>query len=96
MSTTKCPMCGSTRVEVTKTWNLVSPLPDRLGRITVTVMGVIRCSACGYSWRATISKLKIGEGVEMEGKREIAKDTRPPKEIILDLDEILGEGERAR
>lgn len=86
----KCPKCGSLDVEVAKTWNLVSPLPDRAGRITVTVMGVFKCKNCGHSWKGTVSKIKVGGGVEIEGKQEILEE-RPPKEIVLDLDEILKE-----
>ncbi|MEM0004002.1 MAG: chromatin protein Cren7 [Desulfurococcaceae archaeon] len=89
-NTRKCPKCGSTNVDVVKTWNLVSPLPDKAGRITVTIMGVLKCRNCGYTWKSTVSKIKVGGGVEIEGKQEIAEE-RPPKEIILDLDEILRE-----
>ncbi|MEM1595982.1 MAG: chromatin protein Cren7 [Desulfurococcaceae archaeon] len=86
----KCPKCGSLDIEVSRTWNLVSPLPDKAGRITVTVMGVFKCRNCGYGWKGTVSKIKVGGGVEIEGKQEIL-DERPPKEIVLDLDEILKE-----
>jgi len=87
-----CSKCGSKNIDVVKTWNLISPLPDREGRITVTVMGVLKCKDCGYSWKGVVSKLKIGAHVEIEGgKREgtIIEEKRPPKEIIIDLDEIL-------
>jgi len=89
----KCPKCGSLNVEVTRTWNLVSPLPDKAGRITITVMGVFKCKDCNYTWKGVVSKLKVGGGVEVEGKGEVLKEeeTRPPKEIVLDLDEILRE-----
>jgi len=89
-NTRKCSKCGSTNVDVVKTWNLVSPLPDKAGRITLTIMGVLKCRNCGYTWKSTVSKIKVGGGVEIEGKQEIAEE-RPPKEIILDLDEILRE-----
>jgi len=91
LTAVKCPKCGYTDTLVIKTWNLVSPIPDRAGRITVTVMGVLKCNTCGYKWRATISKLKVGEGVEIEGREGKIEDTRPKREIVLDLDEILRE-----
>ncbi|MEM1719891.1 MAG: chromatin protein Cren7 [Desulfurococcaceae archaeon] len=91
MNAKRCPRCGSANSEVVKTWNLVSPLPDRAGRITITVMGVLKCRECGHSWKATISKLKVGSGVEIEGRKEVVEEERPPKEIVLDLDEILRE-----
>lgn len=90
----KCPKCGSKDVEVVKTWNLTSPLPDKYGRLTVTVMGVMKCRNCGYSWKGVVSKLKIGGGIEVEGVREVFKEEeRPPKEIVLDMDEIRRESE---
>lgn len=98
MTVRKCPKCGSTKIDVVKTWNLISPLPDREGRITLTVMGVFKCSNCGYSWKGTVSKLKIGRGVEagVEGKQVIVEEEErsPPKEIVLDLEEILEEEEK--
>ncbi|MEM4717389.1 MAG: chromatin protein Cren7 [Desulfurococcaceae archaeon] len=90
-NTKKCPKCGSTSIDIMKTWNLTSPLPDRMGRITVTIMGVLRCSNCGYSWKGVVTKLKVGGGVEIEGKATIMEEDRKPREIVLDLDEILGE-----
>lgn len=91
MDTRKCPKCGSTSIDIAKTWNLTSPLPDRMGRITVTIMGVMRCNNCGYSWKGVVTKLKVGGGVEIEGKEALVEEERKPKEIILDLDEILEE-----
>jgi uncharacterized Zn finger protein len=88
-----CPKCGSKNIDVVKTWNLISPLPDREGRVTVTIMGILKCKDCGYSWRGVVSKLKIGARVEIEGakREETVIEERPPKEIIIDLDEILRE-----
>jgi uncharacterized Zn finger protein len=88
-----CPKCGSRNVDVTKTWNLFSPLPDKAGRITITVMGVFKCRNCGYSWRGVVSKLKVGAQVEIKGREgeEVVVEERPPKEIIIDLDEVLRE-----
>jgi len=64
---TKCPRC-STEVQPEKTWQLISPLPDSEGRITITIMGSFRCGNCGYRWRGVVSKIKAGgEEVEVEG-----------------------------
>lgn len=93
----KCPRCGSSEVDVEKTWQLVSPFPDSQGRITVTVMGVMRCRSCGHRWRGPVSKLKVGGRsleVEGEGGRKVfesGEEARPPKEIVIDLDDILEE-----
>jgi uncharacterized Zn finger protein len=66
-----------------------------MGRITITVMGIARCNKCGHRWRATVSKLKVGgASVEIEGGKKLEeKEERKPKEIVLDADEILREGE---
>jgi len=93
----KCPKCGSSEVDVEKTWQLVSPLPDAQGRITITIMGVAKCRRCGYKWRGTVSKLKVGgRTVEIEGEKagkviESEEEPRPPKEIVLDIDDIMNE-----
>jgi len=64
-----CPMCG-TKAEPYKTWQLVSPLPDAQGRITITIMGMFECPNCGHKWRGVVSKIKAGgSGVEVEGAR---------------------------
>lgn len=95
MTTNKCPKCGSTDIKVVKTWNIISPLPDKLGRVTVTVMGVLKCNSCGYSWRSTVSKLKVGTGIEAEsarGRLVVEEEEKtPPKEIVLDLEDIVRE-----
>ncbi len=78
-----CPRCGTRVSEPIKTWTLVSPIPDKKGRITITVMGLFKCPSCGYTWRAVLKKIKsdVGEPEE-EGERE-------PGEIIeIDLSEL--------
>ncbi|MEM1628417.1 MAG: chromatin protein Cren7 [Desulfurococcaceae archaeon] len=93
----RCSRCGSTNTEITRTWHLTAPIPDSMGRITVTVMGAVRCKDCGYSWKAVISKIKVGgKSVEIEGKKvlEEEKEERRVKEIVLDLSEILSEKDK--
>ncbi len=89
----KCPRCGSTNIDVVRTWQLTSPFPDRYGRITITVMGILKCRECNYQWRGVVSKLKVGgSGVEIgEKKLGEEKEERRVKEIVLDLNEILSE-----
>ena len=90
-----CPSCGAKAEKPIKTWQLVSPLPDAYGRITITVMGSYRCESCGHSWRAVVSKIKVGgEDVEIEGVKGVSKFTskkpvaRREGEIIeVDIDE---------
>ncbi len=79
-----CPRCGTRVKEPIKTWTLVSPIPDKKGRITITIMGLFKCPKCGYSWRAVIKKIKseVGEPGEEEGERE------PGEVIEIDLSEL--------
>jgi predicted RNA-binding Zn-ribbon protein involved in translation (DUF1610 family) len=91
-----CPRCGTRVDQPVKTWQLVSPIPDSKGRITITVMGSFVCPNCGYKWRAVISKIKVGSEefeVEAGGKKaEIKSEKKEEKaqgEVIeIDLDEI--------
>lgn len=94
-----CPKCGSL-VEPSKTWQLVSPLPDSQGRVTITIMGSFQCPNCGYRWRGVISKMKVGEDVEIEGiskpKTEVKPTPSKPRQgtvIELDLDDLAREEE---
>ncbi|QKQ99317.1 chromatin protein Cren7 [Metallosphaera tengchongensis] len=69
-----CPNCGTKAEKPIKTWNLVSPLPDAYGRITITVMGSYECSKCGHRWRTVVSKIRAGgSDVEVEGKKGVKK-----------------------
>ncbi len=80
-----CPRCGTRVDEPVKTWTLVSPMPDKYGRITVTVMGSFTCPNCGKTWRATLKKIKTGgdePGYEEPGERE------PGQIIEIDLSEL--------
>ncbi len=92
----KCPRCGSRNIEVIKTWQLVAPIPDKKGRITITVMGSLQCKDCGYKWRGVVSKLKVGgTSIEVEGARgkkvlggEEEQEERRVKEIVIDIDDL--------
>lgn len=57
-------------VSPTKTWNLVSPLPDKEGRLTITIMGTYPCPNCGRSNTSVVSKFKDVEEGEKKSKRE--------------------------
>ncbi len=81
-----CPVCGTRVSEPVKTWTLVSPMPDKYGRITITVMGSFVCPNCGHKWRAVIKKLKEGGSQPAE---DMPKDEG---EIIeIDISDILNE-----
>jgi len=98
-----CPNCGTRVSEPKKTWQLVSPMPDSQGRITITIMGSFECPNCGHKWRAVISKIKVGGDeveVETKNKKKKLKGGSKPKEereegevIELDLSDIEKEFE---
>jgi DNA-directed RNA polymerase subunit RPC12/RpoP len=94
----KCSRCG-TDVQPSKTWQLVAPLPDSEGRITIIVMGSFKCPNCGYRWRGKVSTLKVGANGEVEvetgkRKRRKKKEKKEKKEetggtiIEIDLSEL--------
>ncbi len=81
-----CPKCGTRVTEPAKTWTITSPLPDKYGRITVTVMASFVCPNCGYKWRAPIKKLKVGG--EEPGERGREEKPEPGTIIEIDLDDL--------
>jgi len=95
----RCPKCGAEVAEPIKTWQLVAPIPDSEGRITITIMGMFQCPNCGYKWRGVVSKLKVGRDVEIEsgGVKKRLSPTREEevkreaKVIELSVDEISEE-----
>jgi len=61
------------------------------------MMGVVRCGNCGYKWKTTISKIKVGgKSVKIEGggSKKVLEDEseeREVKEIVLDISDILND-----
>lgn len=79
-----CPRCGADAGDPVKTWTLVSPIPDRYGRVTITVMGSFTCPSCGNNWRTVLKRIKAGEE---PGEKEPVE--REPGQIIeIDLSEL--------
>ncbi len=86
-----CPGCGYEVKEPERTWQLVSPLPDSKGRITITIMGSYRCPNCGRKWRGVVSKIKTGGGeVEIEGggrsSRKISEKSDEDRGTVIEID----------
>ncbi len=81
-----CPVCGVRVTDPERTWTLVSPIPDREGRVTITVMGAFRCPN-GHTWKAVIKKFKSDEGVGGGGQQEQGEQ-EPGETITLDLSDI--------
>ncbi len=96
----KCPLCGTEVKNPEKTWQLVSPIPDAEGRVTITVMGSFRCPNCGHRWRTKVSVIKVGPSGEVEiggrrrrkkSKEGKVKEERRGKVIEVDISKILEE-----
>lgn len=61
-----CPECGTPAEDPYKTWELVSPIPDKEMRITLTVFGMYKCSKCGKKYKGVVSKARLSpEGVQL-------------------------------
>jgi len=83
-----CPQCGVRASSPIRTWTLVSPIPDKYGRVTITVMGAFICESCGKTWSSPIEKIKSGEErLEARGEGE----RREPEVIVIDLEELRKE-----
>jgi hypothetical protein len=80
-----CPVCGVRVTDPERTWTLVSPIPDREGRVTITVMGAFRCPN-GHTWKAVIKKFKSGE--EEGAGAPQATEKEEGETITLDLSDI--------
>lgn len=70
-----------------------------MGRVTLTVMGRFKCSSCGYSWSGVVSKIKVGgRAIEAETEKGTIKleeeEKEPPKEIVIDIEDILEEEQK--
>ncbi len=86
----ECPACGTRAEKPLKTWQLVSPIPDAKGRITITVMGSFECPNCGYRWRGVVSKIKAGGGgIEVEstkGRKVLGEQEEKDRAFVIELD----------
>ena len=70
-----CKKCGTIinpiETPPLKTWQLVSPMPDKEGRVTLTIMGSFRCPECNASVRTSIKKIKGDEMGSGTSKKEL-------------------------
>lgn len=70
-----CKKCGQIinpiETPPDKTWQLVSPMPDKEGRVTLTIMGSFRCPRCNASIRASLKKIRGDEIGSGKSKKEL-------------------------
>ena len=91
----KCKKCGNTSfegVKPNKTWQMYSPMPDRDGNITITVMGSLTCPNCGKNVRGALKTIKTDQ---TEGgtykKREKLLETLVSANDEIDLTKLSSE-----
>ena len=75
-----------------KTWQLVSPMPDKEGRVTLTIMGSFRCPECNASVRAALKKIKGDEMGSGTSKKELLIQAVKLIEKPTPIDEIENQG----
>ena len=87
-----CGNCGQTinptETPPSSTWTLTSPLPDKQGRITLTVMGSFTCPRCGKNVRTAMKKIKSDEEGGGKSKKELLVETIQGLKSDTSLEEI--------
>ncbi len=67
------------------TWTMTSPMPDKNGQITLTIMGSFKCPNCGASVRASLQKIKGDEAFTGKSKKqqllELLQEANSPKPV---------------
>ena len=70
-----CKKCGHiinpVETPPEKTWQLISPMPDKEGRVTLTIMGSFHCPMCNASVRASLKKVRGDEIGSGKSKKEL-------------------------
>lgn len=70
-----CKKCGNiinpVETPPEKTWQLISPMPDKEGRVTLTIMGSFHCPMCNASVRASLKKIRGDEIGSGKSKKEL-------------------------
>ena len=70
-----CKKCGQiidpVETPPKKTWQLISPMPDKEGRVTLTIMGSFSCPSCNSSVRASLKKIRGDEIGSGKSKKEL-------------------------
>ena len=70
------------------TWTLTSPLPDKEGRITLTVMGSFDCPRCGKNVKAAMKKIKSDDEITGKSKKEILLESLESQTSDITVDEL--------
>lgn len=87
-----CKSCGQVvnpkEHPPSSTWTLTSPLPDKEGRITLTVMGSFDCPRCGKNIKAAMKKIKSDDEVSGKSKKELLLESLQSQTSNITVDEL--------
>ena len=87
-----CKNCGQeinpVETPPNSTWTLTSPLPDKEGRITLTVMGSFTCPRCGKNVKTSMKKIKSDDESGGKSKKEVLVETLKALESDTGLEDI--------
>ena len=89
-----CKSCGQVinpkENPPSSTWTLTSPLPDKEGRITLTVMGSFDCPRCGKNIKAAMKKIKSDDEVSGKSKKELLLESLQTITSDISIEELAG------
>lgn len=81
-----CKKCGESwkpkEVPTVKEWSMTSPMPDKNGNVTITMMATWRCPSCGATARGTLGKTK-GERTGPSKREIIMEALRSDEDVDL-------------
>ncbi len=87
-----CKSCGQVvnpkEHPPSSTWTLTSPLPDKEGRITLTVMGSFDCPRCGKNIKAAMKKIKSDDEVSGKSKKELLLEMLQSQKSDIAIEDI--------
>jgi predicted RNA-binding Zn-ribbon protein involved in translation (DUF1610 family) len=90
-----CKSCGQVinpkEHPPSSTWTLTSPLPDKEGRITLTVMGSFDCPRCHKNVKAAMKKIKSDDELSGKSKKDVLLETLQSASSDISLDELANQ-----
>ena len=70
----RCNSCGyiinPKETPPNKTWNMISPMPDKMGRVTLTIMGSFTCPKCSKNVKLAMQKIKSADDIDGKSKKD--------------------------
>ncbi len=86
--------CGHTfmptEVPTNKQWNMVSPMPDKDGNVTITIMATWTCPKCGKSITGAFAKTKGEMDGESKKDKLLKVLTSGEDVVIADFAKTIG------